>query len=86
MISRVGETLASGVSGRFFQREADVVLRLLSNGKTDREIAEELIIAIRTVDTQVGNKLNKIGATNRAEAAVYASRHGLTLEAEEDSP
>ena len=85
LISRAGETPASGYPGWLSQREVDL-LRLINNGKTDREIAEELIITIRSVDTQVGNKLNKIGATNRAEAAVYASRHGLTLEAEEDSP
>ena len=85
LISRAGETPASGYPGGLSQREVDV-LRLISNGKTDREIAEELIIAIRTVNTHVGNIPNKTGATNRAEAAVYASRHDLTLEAEEDSP
>ncbi len=78
--------LPPGYTGGLSQREVDVVLRLVSNGKTDREVAEEPIIAIRTVDTQVANKLNKIGATNRAEAAVYAPRHGLTLEAKEYPP
>ena len=85
LISRAGETPASGYPGGLSQREVDV-LRLISNGKTDREIAEEIIIAIRTVNTHVGNILNKTGATNRAEAAVYASGHGLTLKAQEDSP
>ena len=85
LIPRAGETPASGDTGGLSQREVDV-LRLISNGKADREIAEELIIAIRTVNTHVGNILNKIGATNRAEAALYASRHDLTLEAEEDFP
>ena len=80
LISRAGETPASGYPGGLSQREVDV-LRLISNGKTDREIAEEIIIAIRTVNTHVGNILNKTGATNRAEAAIYASGHGLTLEA-----
>ena len=80
LISRAGETPASGYPGGLSQREVDV-LRLISNGKTDREITEELIVAIRTVNTHVGNILNKTGATNRAEAAVYASGHGLTLEA-----
>ena len=80
LISRAGETPASGYPGGLSQREVDV-LRLISNGKTDREIAEELIIAIRTVNTHVGNILNKTGATNRPEAAIYASGHGLTLEA-----
>jgi len=80
LISRAGETPASGYPGGLSQREVDV-LRLISNGKTDREIAEELIIAIRTVNTHVGNIPNKTGATNRPEAAIYASWYGLTLEA-----
>jgi len=58
------------------QREADVI-RLIAAGRTDREIAEELIIAVRTVTTHVGSILNKTGAANRAEAASFATRHGL---------
>ncbi len=58
------------------QREVEV-LRLIAAGKTDREIAEELIIGVRTVTTHVANILNKIGAANRAEAAAFAARNGL---------
>ena len=58
------------------QREVEV-LRLVAAGKTDREISEELIIAVRTVTTHVRNILNKIGASNRTEAAAYANRTGL---------
>jgi DNA-binding CsgD family transcriptional regulator len=58
------------------QREVDVI-RLVAAGRTDREIAEDLIIGVRTVGTHVGNILNKTGAANRAEAATYASRNGL---------
>ena len=57
-------------------REVEV-LRLVAAGRTDREIAEELIIAIRTVTTHVGNILNKTASANRAEAASYATRKGL---------
>ncbi len=46
-------------------------------GRTDREIAEELIISVRTVTTHVGNILNKTGAANRTEAAIYASQRDL---------
>ncbi len=52
------------------------VLRLIASGKTDREIAEELFIAVRTVSTHVSNILGKIRATNRTEAASYATRNG----------
>ena len=58
------------------QREVEV-LRFLSQGRTDREIAEELFITIRTVNSHVSNILNKINAVNRTEAASYATRHGL---------
>ena len=58
------------------QREVEV-LRLIAAGKTDREIAEELVIGVRTVSTHVGNILNKTNAANRTEAASYANQQGL---------
>ena len=58
------------------QREVEVI-RLVAAGRTDREIAEELVIGNRTASTHVRNILNKTGASNRAEAASYATRHGL---------
>ena len=58
------------------QREVEVI-RLIAAGRTDREIAEELIISVRTVTTHVGNILNKTGAANRTEAAIYASQRDL---------
>jgi NarL family two-component system response regulator LiaR len=45
------------------------VLRLLSRGLTDREIADALTISPRTVETHVGSLLRKLRARNRAEAA-----------------
>ena len=58
------------------QREVEV-LRLIAASKTDREIAEELVISLRTVTTHVGNILNKTGCANRAGATAYAIRQGL---------
>jgi DNA-binding CsgD family transcriptional regulator len=58
------------------QREVEV-LRLIAQGKTDREIAEELVISFRTVGNHVSSILNKTNAVNRTEAATYAARHGL---------
>ncbi len=58
------------------QREVEV-LQLIAAGKTDREIAEELFISVRTVGYHVGNILNKTTSSNRTEAATYASRNGL---------
>ena len=53
------------------------MLRLVAAGRTDREIAEELVIGVRTVSTHVGNILNKTNAGNRTEATRYAIREGL---------
>lgn len=49
-------------------REAEV-LRMISDGLTDRETADALRLSIRTVETHVSNLLHKLGARNRAEAA-----------------
>ena len=58
------------------QREVEV-LCLIAAGKTDRDIAEELVIAESTVRRHVSNIYAKIGASNRVEAATYATRPGL---------
>ncbi len=55
------------------------VLRLIAVGKSNREVAEELVISLSTVAHHVTNILNKTGAANRTEAAAYAARHGLVF-------
>ena len=67
---------APAYPGGLTQREVEV-LRLNASGKTDREIAEELFIGVRTVSTHVGNILNKTNAANCAEAASYANQQCL---------
>jgi predicted ATPase/DNA-binding CsgD family transcriptional regulator len=57
-------------------RELDV-LRLITEGKPDREIAAELSISPRTVTTHVTNILNKLGLSSRSAAAAYAARYDL---------
>ena len=54
------------------------VLRLMAAGKSNREIAEALFISRNTVSTHVRNILAKTGSANRAEAAAFAVRHGLS--------
>jgi DNA-binding NarL/FixJ family response regulator len=58
------------------QREIEV-LRLLAAGKSNQQIADELVISLNTVNRHVSNIYAKTGAANRAEATGYAHRHGL---------
>jgi NarL family two-component system response regulator LiaR len=54
------------------------VLRLVSQGYTNREIAQQLDIAEATVRTHVSGVLAKLQVSNRTQAALYALREGLT--------
>ena len=67
---------APAYPGGLTEREVEV-LRLLASGKTNSEIAEELIIAEATSRRHVANIYEKIGASNRAEATRYAIREGI---------
>jgi DNA-binding CsgD family transcriptional regulator len=54
------------------------VLRLLSAGKTNRAIAEELFISEKTVARHVSNIFDKVGVSSRAGAVAWAFHHNLT--------
>ncbi len=53
------------------------VLELVAEGRTNREIAEALFLGEGTIRNYVSGILNKLGLTNRAEAAAYAVQHNL---------
>lgn len=53
------------------------VLEKMAQGLTNQEIAVELDISERTVRNHVGHILDKLGLTNRTQAAVYALRQGI---------
>ncbi|WP_347490245.1 response regulator transcription factor [Desulfoscipio sp. XC116] len=57
-------------------RELDV-LRLIGEGKNNQEIADALIIGIKTVKTHVSHILYKLGVEDRTQAAIYAHRNSL---------
>lgn len=52
-------------------------LRLMADGKTNKEIANELGISERTVKTHLGHLFEKLGVTTRTEALKVATRRGL---------
>jgi DNA-binding CsgD family transcriptional regulator len=57
-------------------REAEV-LRLLAGGRSNQQIADDLVISLNTVRRHVSNIFDKTGAANRVEASAYARDHGL---------
>jgi len=58
-------------------RECEIAA-LIGRGLTSREIADTLVIAVRTADTHADHIRDKLGLKSRAEIAVWAERHGLT--------
>lgn len=62
--------------GGLTPREREVA-RFLSHGKSNREIAEELVLSERTVENHISNILTKLGFTSRAQVAVWAAEKGL---------
>ena len=59
------------------QREREVAT-LIARGKSNREIADSLVIAPRTIETHVSSILSKLGLTSRAQIAVWATKKGLS--------
>jgi two-component system, NarL family, response regulator LiaR len=53
------------------------VLRLIAQGKSNREIADQLVVTELTVRTHVSNVLGKLHLASRTQAALYALKEGL---------
>lgn len=53
------------------------VLRLVATGVTNREIADELFLSVKTVDRHVANILLKLDVPSRTAATAYGYEHGL---------
>jgi len=69
--------------GTLTEREIDV-LRLLAVGRTDQEIAAELVMSPKTASVHVSNIKAKLGADTRIEAAIRAQ--GLVAESGRGAP
>jgi DNA-binding NarL/FixJ family response regulator len=71
-IAQPEEELPDGLT----PREAEV-LRLMAAGRTNQEIAAELVVSEATVKTHVNRIFAKAGVRDRGQAVAYAYRHGL---------
>ena len=58
------------------ERELET-LKALSQGKSNKDIADELFVTEKTVKTHVSNVLSKLGVKSRTQAALYAWQTGL---------
>jgi ATP/maltotriose-dependent transcriptional regulator MalT len=66
----------AALPGGLTAREAEV-LRLVASGKTNRDIAVELVISEHTVARHLQNIFGKLGVTSRSAAAAFAYEHDL---------
>jgi pimeloyl-ACP methyl ester carboxylesterase/DNA-binding CsgD family transcriptional regulator len=58
-------------------RETEV-LHLIAAGRSNQQIADELVLSLRTVERHITNLYGKIGAHGKADATAYALRHVFT--------
>ena len=71
-------TLGMASSYQFTERELDI-LREITSGDTNQEIADRLNMSVATVKTHILNMLEKTGFRNRTELAVRARESGLVI-------
>ncbi len=69
--------LAEGVTRMHLTPRELTALKLMADGKSNKEIANELGISDRTVKTHLGHLFEKLNVTGRTEAIKVASRRGL---------
>ena len=86
IVKRVLEGVAGAMGNRSDSAEKSVtplsnreltVLRLMAEGKRNREVAKDLSISERTVGNHITNIYNKLGIYDRSQAVVYAIKKGI---------
>jgi LuxR family maltose regulon positive regulatory protein len=74
--TRLSGAVVPGLVEQLSDRESEV-LALLAAGRSNQQIAEELVVALNTVKKHVTHILDKLGAANRTEAVTRARELGL---------
>jgi DNA-binding NarL/FixJ family response regulator len=67
---------ASGSEPALSDREREV-LRLLAHGHTNQQVADQLCVSVKSVETYKARLMEKLGFKGRAELVRYALKHGL---------
>jgi len=75
-LARVHARLGHPLDGPLSRREVEV-LRLVASGRTNRAIAEQLVISEKTVARHLSNIFTKLDLASRSAATAYAYEHGL---------
>jgi DNA-binding NarL/FixJ family response regulator len=76
-----GSTSGPGRAWRLLSERERDVLRLAAKGVSNKQIAQELSLSIRTVHAHMSHIFDKLGVASRTEAVIYGLRHGwLRLE------
>lgn len=77
---------SEAVDGTHLTAREREVLRLLAEGRTNRQIGAQLFIAEKTASVHVSNIMGKLGASGRTDAVSLAHRAGLIPERQEPPP
>lgn len=76
MMKRLTRAQETPLHEELTKREKEILL-LITKGKSNQEIADELFITLKTVKTHVSNILSKLNVQDRTQAVIYAFKHQL---------
>lgn len=76
MMKRLTRPQAQPLHEELTKREREILL-LITKGRSNQEIADELFITLKTVKTHVSNILSKLDVSDRTQAVIYAFKHQL---------
>lgn len=76
MMNRLRKNVQRELHDDLTAREQEV-LHLMTEGKSNQEIADALFVSLKTVKTHVSNILTKLEVVDRTQAVIYAFRHGI---------
>ncbi|AQP53063.1 DNA-binding response regulator [Vagococcus penaei] len=76
MMERLSQPKVHVLHEDLTNREREILL-LITEGKSNQDIADELFITLKTVKTHVSNILSKLNVEDRTQATIYAFKNGL---------